>query len=245
LKRTFLAATLAAVAFCPAASAADRIRVIANGIYNTAKPDLSDAREFDYFAETARITTNLSAEGGFGPDVAFQVSLYKGLGVLVGYSMTSRSESGTFDARFPHPLFLNRPRSLSGEFSGFDYQEKAVHLDVAYVFGQGALEWVLFGGASFFSVEADLVDQVVVSQSYPYDEIALGSVQATTVKESPVGFNIGGRLDYRLGKSRRFGIGALVRYSTAAVTLRAASEASEVSFDAGGFEVGAGIRIYF
>ena len=65
------------------------------------------------------------------------------------------------------------------------------------------------------------------------------------MKESPTGFNVGGRLDYRFGSSRRFGAGVQVLYSAASVKLRAAPEATETRFDAGGISVGAGLRVYF
>jgi hypothetical protein len=236
----------AAAGFPNEADAADRFRLAANGIYNTSTLSFSDTRQYTAFAETARVVTDTSVDGGFGGDVSLTVRAYKRLGVLAGYSFTSRQSSGSFEASIPHPLFLNRPRTLSGDFSGFDYKEGAVHLDLAYLGGGGgAFAWVVFGGASFFQVEADLVDDVVYDQSYPYDAITLDSVTATTAKESPVGFNLGLSLDYRFGASRRFGVGAMGRYSKATVTTRATSDATEVSFDAGGFEVGAGIRIYF
>jgi hypothetical protein len=56
---------------------------------------------------------------------------------------------------------------------------------------------------------------------------------------------VGGRLDYRFGRSRRFGAGVQVLYSTASVKLKAEPAASEASFDAGGLSVGAGLRVYF
>jgi hypothetical protein len=67
----------------------------------------------------------------------------------------------------------------------------------------------------------------------------------TTVKLSPTGLNGGGRLDYRFGRSRRFGAGVQVLYSTASVKLKAEPAASEASFDAGGLSVGDGVRSYF
>ena len=41
-----------------------------------------------------------STKTAFGPDVAVQLSLVRGFGVLVGYSFASRSESGSFDASY-------------------------------------------------------------------------------------------------------------------------------------------------
>lgn len=220
-----------------------RVRVVLNGIGSFTNASFADTRQYAEYAETTSVSSSYTTKTGFGPDVAVQLSLFRGLGVLVGYSLASRSENGSFDASRPHPLYLNRPRSLSGELTGYKYKEGALHLDVAYGRGSGRLDWSLFAGASLFQVEADLLGQLTFTDSYPYDELTLGSAPATRVKESPTGFNVGGRLDYRFGKT--FGAGVLLRYSTASVKLRANSDAGQVSFDAGGLQAGAGLRLYF
>jgi hypothetical protein len=220
-----------------------RVRVVLNGVGFFSNLSFSDTRHYTEYAETTSVGTSYSTKTAFGPDVAVQLSLFRGLGVLLGYSLASRSESGSFDASRPHPLYLNRPRSLSGELTGYEYKEGALHLDLAYGRGSGRLDWSLFAGASVFQVEADLLSQLAFTESYPYDELTLVSAPATRVKASPTGFNAGGRLDYRFGKS--FGAGVLVRYSKASVKLRANPDASELSLDAGGLQAGAGVRLYF
>lgn len=220
-----------------------RVRLVLNGAGSFSSASFSDSRKYIEYAENSTVGTSYSTQTGFGPDLALQVSLYRGLGLLVGYSLAKRSEDGSFDASRPHPLYLARPRSLSGELSGYDYKEGAVHLDLAFARGAGRLDWSLFAGASLFQVEADLLDQLTYKDEYPYDELSLASAPARTVKASPTGWNAGGRLDYRFG--RRFGAGLLLRYSTAKVKLRATSDATEASFDAGGLQAGAGLRLYF
>ena len=153
--------------------------------------------------------------------------------------------SGQVDVSRPHPLYLNRNRSASAEISGYGLTEGALHLDLAYARTAGHLDWALFAGATLFQVEADLLGTPTYDDTYPYDELTITSTPSTTVKESPTGFNVGGRLDYRFGRSRRFGAGVQVLYSTASVKLKAAPDATEASFDAGGLSVGAGLRVYF
>ncbi len=250
----FALALLALAAAVPAAHAADtkppatalpapRVRVVLNGIGAFTNPSFSDSRQYPSYAETASVNTSYSTKTGFGPDLALQVSLYRGLGLLVGYSYVSRNEDGTYDARLPHPLYLNQPRSLSGELTGYKYKEGAVHADVAYAGTSGKLDWSLFAGVSFFQVEADMLDQLVLKDEYPYDSPTVTSTPVIGVKTKPTGFNVGGRLDWRFGKT--FGAGVLVRYSTASAKLRANENATEASFDAGGLQAGAGLRLYF
>jgi hypothetical protein len=153
--------------------------------------------------------------------------------------------TGHVEVSRPHPLYLDRHRSASSEISGYDLTESAVHVDLAYARAAGHLDWALFAGATLFQVEADLLAKPTYTDVYPYDELVITSTPSTSVKESPTGFNVGGRLDYRFGSSRRFGAGVQVLYSTASVKLRAAPEATEATFDAGGLSLGAGVRVYF
>jgi len=225
--------------------AAPRVRLVLNAAFWPTTASYSDSRTFTEYAEETTIRTSYEAGTAFGPDVALQVSLFRGLGLLVGYSYASRDVAGQVEVSRPHPLYLNRHRSASAEISGYGLTEGAVHLDLAYARAAGRLDWALFAGATFFQIEADLLGTPTYTDVYPYDELVVASTPSTTVKESPTGFNVGGRLDYRFGSSRRFGAGVQVLYSTASVELKAGPDATEATFDAGGLSVGAGLRVYF
>jgi hypothetical protein len=227
------------------APAPDRFRLVLGGSFWSAKTTYSDSRTFTEYAEQTTIRTSYEAGTAFGPDVALQVSLFRGLGLLVGYSSASRDVTAHVDVSRPHPLYLNRDRTASAEISGYGLRETAVHLDAAYARAAGHLDWALFAGATLFRVEADLLQRPTYDDVYPYDEMSITSTPSTTVSQSPTGLNVGGRLDYRFGKSRRFGAGLLMRYSKASVKLKAEPAATEATFDAGGLEVGAGLRVYF
>lgn len=235
---------LAAALAAPALHAQDRVRIILNGAYSSAPAGFSETRTFTEFVETATVTSQFDAGSAFSPDVGVQVQFHKKLGAFVAFTSASRDETGTFEASLPHPLYLSRPRTLTGDLTGYGFKENAFHVDLAFGEGKGHLDYAVFAGASFFSVEADLIDRVDYAHSYPYDAVTLRGVPARSVKESPVGFNLGGRLDYRFGQSRRFGVGTLLRFSRASAKL-AATDTSTVEVDAGGFEAGLGVRIYF
>jgi hypothetical protein len=227
------------------AAVPDRFRLVLNAAFWPTKTSFSDSRTFTEYAEQTTIHTTYEAGTGFGPDVALQASLYRGFGLLVGYSHASRDVTGKVDVSRPHPLYLNRPRSASAEISGYSLSEGAVHLDLAYARAAGHLDWALFAGVSLFQVEADLLQQPTYNDVYPYDELTIAATPSTTVKQSPTGFNVGGRLDYRFGRSRRFGAGVQILYSKASVKARAVPEATEATFDAGGLSIGGGLRVYF
>ena len=233
----------------PAAPAAapvpDRFRLVLNASFWPAKTSFSESRTFAEYAEQTTIRTSYEAGTGFSPDVALQVSLFRGLGVLVGYSHVAKDVTGHVDVSRPHPLYLNRNRAASSDISGYGLTEGALHLDLAYARAASHLDWALFAGATLFQVEADLLQRPTYDDVYPYDELTITSTPSTTVKESPTGFTVGGRLDYRFGRSRRFGAGVQARYSTASVKLKAEPAATDAIFDAGGLLVGAGLRVYF
>jgi len=232
----------------PAAAPAgvpDRFRLVLNASFWPTKTSFSDSRTFTEYAEQTTIHTSYEAGTALGPDVALQVSLFRGLGLMVGYSHASRDVTGHVDVSRPHPLYLNRHRSASSEISGYGLTEGALHLDLAYARAAGNLDWALFAGATLFQIEADLLDRPTNDDVYPYDELAITGTPKTVVKESPTGFNVGGRLDYRFGRSRRLGAGVQALYSTASVELKAGQDATEARFDAGGLQIGAGLRVYF
>jgi hypothetical protein len=228
-----------------AAPAPDRFRLVLNAAFWPTQTTYSDSRTFTEYAEETSIHTSYEAGSGFGPDLALQVSLFRGLGLLVGYSHVSRDVTGQVEVSRPHPLYLNTPRSASAEISGYGLTEGAVHLDLAYARAAGHLDWAIFAGATLFQVDADLLQAPTYDEVYPYDELSITATPSTSVTDSPAGFNAGGRLDYRFGRSRRFGAGVQVLYSTASVKLKATPDATEASFDAGGLSVGAGLRVYF
>jgi hypothetical protein len=223
-----------------------RVRIVLNGaLWLGSGPTFSDTRSFEEYAEQTTIGTRYQTNGRFGPDAAAQVSVFRELGILVGYSSLSRDTTGTVDVSRPHPLYLDRPRSASAELSGYGYSERAFHLDLAYGRGAGHLDWSLFAGVSLFRVEADLLDSPTYTDVYPYDELTIGSTPGKKVKSSPTGFNVGGRLDYRVGGSGHFGLGVQLLYSTASVELQATPEAQRATFHAGGLQTSAGVRLFF
>jgi len=232
----------AASAVAPAPS---RFRLILNASFWPTKTSFSDSRTFTEYAEPTTIHTSYEAGSALGPDAALQVSLFHGLGLLVGYSYVSRDVSGQVEVSRPHPLYLNRPRSASAGLSGYGLAQGALHFDLAYARAAGHLDWALFAGATLFQVEADLLGKPTYDEAYPYDELSITTTPSTTVTDSPAGFNVGGRLDYRFGRSRRFGAGMQALFSSASVKLKAGKDATEATFDAGGLSVGAGLRVYF
>ena len=126
--------------------------------------------------------------------------------------------------------------------SGLDYKEGVVFLDLVYAGSSGRLDYRVFGGGALFRTEADLIQDVQYSQAYPYDTVTVTGVPTTSVSDNSFGFDVGAGLDYRLGKS--FAIGVQARYNRATAKLEPVAGDS-VEVHAGGFQLGAGIRLIF
>ena len=230
----------------PASAPAEtRFRLVLNVAFAPSTLSYGDVRTPLAYAEPSTIRTSYEAGSAIGPDVALQVSLYRGLGIRAGYAYVSRDTTGTLDASRPHPLYLNRPRSASAELSGYGYSEGAFDVGAAFARSAGSFDWALFAGATLFQIKADLVDVATFDERYPYDELAVLSTPSRSTDDSPTGFNVGGRLDYRFGSSRRFGVGLQLIYRSATAELVANSDATPAKIDVGGLSVAGGGRLYF
>ena len=98
------------------------------------------------------------------------------------------------------------------------------------------------GGPTFFNLQQDLVTTIGYDHVYPYDEASFASASTTPASASAVGFNAG--IDIGFFFSEVVGVGAIIRYSGGAVELPGEGE-SMVPVDAGGFNVGGGLRLRF
>jgi hypothetical protein len=192
------------------------------------------------FAEDGSLEAAYQAPAGAGFDGSLQFNFTPRFGVAASLSLANRDDAASYSAALPHPLYLNQFRNKTGELPGLDYRERAFHLDLVYSAGTGSLGFHAFAGASFFKVEADLIDQVRYRHEYPYDtdQVTVTDVPTLAAEDSPMGFNVGAAVDYRLGRS--FGVGAQGRFSRARASL-----APSVELDAGGFQVSGGLRLYF
>ena len=229
----------------PRAPGEARFRLVLDFAALPGSTNYGDVRTSTVYAESSQTTTSYTAATGLGGAVALQASLYRGLGLLVGYSHISRDTTGSLDVNRPHPLYLNRARDTEGDLSGGSYSEGAFDVDAAYARTAGALDWSLFGGVTFFQVKAGLLDVPTFGETYPYNSFTIQSTPSRDVQQNATGWNLGGRLDYRFGGQKRFGAGVTLRYSSASVELLGPQATTPATVDAGGLSVGGGFRVYF
>jgi hypothetical protein len=225
-----------------AAQSSDRIVIGVNGGVQTGATRLTDHFEFETNVETATVDVKYPARAAVLIDGSVAVRLWKQLGAGVAVSETTRSGSADVDARIPHPLLFQQPRTVSGSQSGVSDAQTGIHLQLSYAVPvTRRLTITLAGGPSYVHVSQDVVSDVKYSESYPYDVATFTSATTKPTTAGAVGFNAGA--DVRWMFARSFGIGGMVRFTRATVDLGSGDRA--LSVDAGGVQVGAGVRVAF
>jgi len=226
-----------------AAGKKDRgVRILLNGLYNPTGISFTDTTTFESYLEEARTTTSYEGGKGFVFEAGAIVGIWKNLGVMGSLELYQTDFDGAFEQSLPHPLYFERPRTVSGDSAGLEYSEKAVHVDAVFSRESGKLVFDVFGGPSFFFASAEILDSVETTSEYPFDEATVRSTSTRTFDENPIGFNAGGALTFKL--TDVIGIAFEARYSYAAIKI-SLEGLSDIELDAGGFRVGGGLRLSF
>jgi hypothetical protein len=227
----------------PAAGTRERrIRVLVNGLYTPTGIGFSDTFTFPSFLEEGQSTRSYDGGKGFVFEAGAIVGIRRGLGVMGTFELYQSELDSVFEETLPHPLYFDRPRTVAGEIPGFEYSEKAVHLDAVYTIDRPKLTFDVFGGGSFFFTNTEILNEVTVSSEYPFDEATVASTSNVTLDDNPIGFNAGAAVTWRL--TEVVGLAFQARYSHATIGVTR-EEADSVELDAGGFRVGGGIRLSF
>jgi hypothetical protein len=221
----------------------ERVHISVNAAFQPTSNDFSDRFEFVRNQETGFTEADYRVEGGFVFDAGGGYRLWKNLGAGASVSYFSRSGTAATTSSFPHPFFFTQPREVTGEATDLTRTETAVHVQAMYFWNPGGkLRAIFSGGPSFFTVEQELVTEVLVTETFPFDTATFASAGTEQEKGSAVAFNVGADVLWML--TSKVGAGGLVRFSRATVDLDAPGNRT-ISIDAGGVQVGGGVRVLF
>jgi hypothetical protein len=220
-----------------------RVKLELDGAFGATSSTFTESRPITEFAEDGVINTDYKGKAGPGFEIGIQFRFTRNLGVNAAFGLLNRDEEATFDARLPHPLFFNRDREVNGTLDGYKLTETAIHLGLVLMGSGGSLDYSVFAGPSMIKVESDILDRIQYSHTYPYDTVTVTATPARTLDDNPIGFHLGGSVDYRF--SERFGLGTKVRFSQAKAKLVPTDGGQQIDVDAGGLQVTGGIRIFF
>ena len=99
---------------------------------------------------------------------------------------------GGHDVELPASVLLQPAAEVTGEATGVNRSETAAHVQAMYLVNPGGrLRLVLSGGPSFFAVQQDVVTEVTITETYPFDTATFASAQDEPREGSAVAFNAG------------------------------------------------------
>ncbi len=217
-----------------------RFKLLLDGVY-AFKTDYSESRSFQEFVEDGSLDVDYVNDAGPGFMGALQWDFVPRFGLRMAFSSVKKDGAASFEGRFPHPLYFDRPRSVSGQIAATSYKETAGHLDLVFSASAGRLDFSLFAGASQTKVEADLAGSPAKNEVYPFDEVSV-TIDRVRLSDKPTGWNGGAGLDFRFTDHVAFG--AQFFYSAAKAKL-VSPAGGTIEIDAGGPQVTAGLRLLF
>jgi hypothetical protein len=205
--------------------------------------DWTAASTWEQYQETAELEAAHEAGPGPALEAAVGVRLTSALGLRATFGWAQRDVDATLRALIPHPLYFDEARELSALAAGLSYRQWTGDLDLEWRPLVGTVEVTLFGGVSLARIEADMVEQVEVEETFPFDTVSFRSAVTRSVRSDPgVGWSAGVGVAHALGS--RFGLGVQLRYTR--VPLELGLEGSPTtSIDAGGLQLTAALHVGF
>jgi hypothetical protein len=197
---------------------------------------IATSSTFPLYDETATIASSQKIKGASFFDIGGAYRIWgKNLLIGVTFSHTSTDADVVLNASIPDPVRFDAPRTLTRTQGGAIHSENVVHLDAIWMIPvANKLDIGVFLGPSIFSLKQDTITTATVAEPGPTVNAAF-----TRVSKSTVGFNAGLDLQYMVAK--RWGVGAIARYSIGSTSLEGSSD----KLKGGGFQIGFGGRVRF
>lgn len=197
--------------------------------------DVTSTQTFDIYGETATLTSAQDVKGGIFFDGHVGYRVRKNLAVGLGVSFIQSKADAEITGNIPDPIRFDAPRATAVSATDLAHRETWFAGLLTYVMPMTDKIDVFFsGGPAFVQVQQEIPTGSTVSEPGP----TLTNVTVTKFSKSGIGFVVGADVRYMI--TSRIGLGALAKFSAASVDL---TEESKV--DAGGFQLGAGVRIKF
>jgi len=214
------------------------------GIQMIAEDVATTSSTFTLYDETGKLTTEQTIDST-APFLDFGGGVRVGGNFGVGFAYSRLSATGTaaVDAEVPSPIFYDAPRKVTASVDDLDHVENGYHFQALWMLPiTDRVDLMLSGGPSWFSLTKGIVTSPQITEvGPPYTTVNM-TVTQTTTTGSQIGFNVGADLTIRIANN--LGVGALVRYAGATVTIEPESgDPSDVKV--GGFQVAGGLRIRF
>jgi hypothetical protein len=216
----------------------DRGYAMVSGTFQPSSSFAETVRPID-FAEASLVDTGYKTGLTAGFDAGGGVRVWRNLAIGVDVSRFSKTVDASVSAQVPHPFFFNRARAVSGDASGVKRDEIAAHVQALWMMPlRNRLQVSIAAGPSWFNVGQDLVGDVTVTETYPFDTAAFAAATVVHRSRTRLGFNTAADLTY--GLRPHLGVGIGVTFARASIPLD-----DTLTVTAGGAHVAAGLRFRF
>lgn len=226
---------------------ADRGYVSTNAALQTGIPEFSERTAFATGQEKGSLAVDYGAASGAAFDIGAAVKLGNNIGAGLAVTRVGSMSDSSFVLADPHPVAFNRPRELSGSVGDLKRTETLVHLQALYFASlSDRARLVVQAGPTVAHIDQDIVGGILLTDVFPFNTITFASADVIRVKKTKMGYHAGVDVSWRVGGS--LGLGAIVRFSRASMTLETTSElagARRLDLDAGGLQIGGGVRWFF
>jgi hypothetical protein len=220
----------------------ERIWFSVGGGVQPAANSFSDTFDVPLYAETEKVSIAYPVKGGAIVAASGGYRVWKQLALGLGVTRYNRRAQAPVDAQIPHPFFDNRFRQVQGTTPA-TRTEIGAHILIGWMMPlTDRFRILVTAGPSVLNVRQTLVTGVEITETYPYDTAAFKSATAGTATARATGFNAGADLFWMF--SRNVGAGGLVQVTRARAKERTGAGRT-VSVNAGGAQVGAGLRFLF
>jgi hypothetical protein len=222
--------------------------VVLNGGFRSLSQEFVQQTEFTLYDEKGIFEVDHAIKSGVSWEAGGGLRLWQDLWLGASYALASKhTRDAAVNAQVPHPLIVNRHRVATGTASGLEHSERALHVQALLRIPVTVeFDLTLFAGPTFFEVEDDLVEAIVPRETGATPStVELAGIARSRQSHRMTGFNLGFDMAYMV--RRHLGAGIVFRYSTGSADLElpAGSVGPPVEVGAGGFEIGAGLRLRF
>jgi len=197
------------------------------------------SQEIYYENASYNISNNFAKGNAFIAGLGYKFS--STIALELGVHISSRNINSDFNVSIPHPLLFDSPRTAENSGS-YKLTENAAYLNFIFSIPFNQLSLDLFGGTAYFLTSAQLINQINVSDTYPYQNVNI-SAATETIKKNVFGFNAGASLNFYFANS--FGIFLNAQYFSGSADFDLSSDIPGLKVSLGGLKAGGGLRILF
>jgi hypothetical protein len=214
---------------------------VSGGIQAT-NNSFDDAFDLTLYTEPEHVTVNYPAKRGLLIAGSGAYRVWRQLFVGLGATHYSVSGDAEVTAQLPHPFFDKTYRTVEGT-APMTRSEVGAHVLFGWMVRPSrTVRVMLTAGPSYITATQPIATDVTFTEAYPYDTAQFTGVKTTANSRGAAGFNAGADVFWMFAKN--VGAGGLVQFTHARIKA-SANAGRSVSFDAGGGQVGAGLRFLF